>query len=106
MKFRKKPVVVEAYRLGDDGWPDAIWHGVNENKIILHLSRINNGVVGHVEIQTLEGVMRGEIGDWIIRGVAGEFYPCKPDIFELTYEPLREERFAQCDIFEGEPSHE
>ena len=40
-----------------------------------------------VAIPTLEGTMRAEIGDWIIRGVKGEFYPCKPDIFEATYEP-------------------
>jgi hypothetical protein len=88
MNFRKKPVVIEAHRLGDNGWPDAIWQGVNENKIILHLGRINQKVVGHVEIQTIEGVMRGEIGDWIIKGVAGEFYPCRDDIFRMTYEPV------------------
>lgn len=39
-------------------------------------------------ITTLEGTMKAEAGDWIIRGVKGEFYPCKPDIFEQTYEPL------------------
>lgn len=89
--YRKKPVVIEAHRIGDDGWPDSIWQGVNENKIILHLDRIRHTkqVIGHVEIQTLEGVMRGEVGDWIIRGVNGEFYPCKPDIFEKTYEPVK-----------------
>jgi hypothetical protein len=42
---------------------------------------------GTVTITTLEGVMRADPGDWIIRGVKGEFYPCKPDIFEATYEP-------------------
>jgi hypothetical protein len=41
-------------------------------------------------IETLEGVMRAEVGDWIIRGVKGEFYPCKPDIFAATYEPVDE----------------
>jgi hypothetical protein len=89
--YRKKPVVIEAHCIGDDGWPDSIWQGVNENKIILHLDRIGHTkqVIGHVEINTLEGVMRGEVGDWIIRGVNGEFYPCKPDIFEKTYEPVK-----------------
>ena len=88
-KFRKKPVVIEAYRIGDDGWPDSIWEGVNRNEITLHLNGSNtgSGVSGYVEIATLEGVMRGEVGDWIIQGVKGEFYPCKPDIFEATYEP-------------------
>lgn len=88
MKFRKKPVVIEAHRIGDDGWPDSIWEGVNRNEIILYLDAgpQPNDVRGHVLIKTLEGDMRGEVGDWIIRGVKGEFYPCKPDIFEATYE--------------------
>lgn len=86
-KFRKKPVVIEAHRIGDDGWPDSIWDGVNDNRIVLDLGRDGHGnVVGEVRINTLEGIMRGEVGDWIIRGVKGEFYPCKPDIFAATYE--------------------
>jgi hypothetical protein len=84
MKYRKKPVEIVAHRIGDDGWPDEIWDGVNRNEIILHMSDNHP----HVEIKTLEGVMRGELGDWIIRGVQGEFYPCKPDIFEATYDPV------------------
>ncbi len=89
--FRKKPVVVEAHRLGDDGWPDSIWQGVVDNQIILHLGRDGlKHVTGHVDIKTLEGTMRGEVGAWIIKGVKGEFYPCKPDIFALTYEPVEE----------------
>ena len=87
-KFRKKPVEVEAYRIGDLGWPDAIWDGVDRNDIILHLGCCNGRTTGYVEIKTLEGTMRGEIGDWIIRGVKGEFYACKPDIFGATYEPV------------------
>ena len=90
MKFIKKPIEVEAHRIGDDGWPDAIWQGVNELQIILHLSRTGSDkrAIGHVDIHTMEGTMRGEVGDWIIRGVKGEFYPCKPDIFAATYEPV------------------
>lgn len=85
-KFRKKPVVICAHRLGDDwpAWSMPIWEGVNQNKIILHMS----GDDPHAMIHTLEGVMRANVGDWIIRGVAGEFYPCKPDIFAATYEPV------------------
>lgn len=56
-KYRKKPVVIEAVRLEED-----------------------------TTIPTLEGVMLGRKGDWLIRGIAGELYPCKPDIFEKTYE--------------------
>lgn len=44
-----------------------------------------------VRIQTLEGTMVGDINDWIIRGVKGELYPCKPDIFEATYEPVEDD---------------
>lgn len=87
-KYRKKPVEIIAHRIGDDNWPDEIWAGVNRNEIILHLSRMNGQCTGHVEIKTLEGVMRGEAGDWIIRGIRGEFYPCKSDIFEQTYEAV------------------
>ena len=85
-RYRKKPVEVIAHRIGDDGWPDEIWAGVNRREIILHLSTINGRCEGYVEIETLEGTMRGEMGDYIIRGVKGEYYPCKPDIFDETYE--------------------
>ena len=93
MKYRKKPVTIVAHRIGDDGWPDEIWQGVNDNKIILHLDRVGHPkrTVGHVEIHTLEGVMRGDVGDYIIKGVQGEFYPCKPDIFAATYDRVPED---------------
>lgn len=88
MKYRKKPVVIEAHQIGEGGWPDSIWDGVKQNQIILHLQRETGSkvVTGYVEIKTLEGVMRGEVGDYIIKGIKGEFYPCKPDIFAATYE--------------------
>jgi len=80
-KFRKKPVVIEAYCLmGNKEIPD--W---------LH-EALHNGTVGVedggvMEIHTLEGTMRAEPTDWIIRGVKGEIYACKPDIFAATYTP-------------------
>lgn len=58
-KFQKKPVVIEAYQT---------------DKVMY--------------IETLEGTMRASVGDWIITGINGEKYPCKPDIFEKTYEPI------------------
>ena len=86
-KFRKKPVVIEAQQLTDGADWDAIavWCGG-----FLHNTTF--GVPGAdpttlLKIKTLEGVMEAGEGDWIIRGVKGEFYPCKPDIFEATYEP-------------------
>ena len=78
-KFRKKPVVIDAVR----------WHGsLDDYAAILHMggSRKLSLQDGVLHIETLEGTMRADIGDWIICGVKGEIYPCKPDIFEATYE--------------------
>lgn len=82
--YRKKPVVIEAVR----------WHGDNEDDMSAFLREGSGGCeVGRIErgcpihIRTLEGVMRAEVGDWIIRGLKGELYPCKPDIFAASYEP-------------------
>lgn len=83
-RFRKKPVVIEAFRyeLGPTLGPEWFVDKVTSGEIATFID--------HCEIKTLEGVMRGEIGDWIIQGVKGEIYPCKPDIFEATYEPAEE----------------
>lgn len=79
MKYRKKPVEVEAVRFATP------WQNVTEFCPDLELAKANGRVVFGV-IPTLEGAMRADIGDMIIRGVQGEFYPCKPDIFAATYE--------------------
>ena len=83
-KFRKKPVVIEAVlwdgnlttveplMLGADIHDGGVWQDLGETALM---------------IPTLEGTMRADKGDWIIRGVKGELYPCKPDIFAATYEP-------------------
>lgn len=79
--FRKKPVVIEAVQwAGDLGSAMAF---ISEPFSVDDLTRA-------LYIPTLEGEMRADLGDWIIRGVKGEFYPCKPDIFEQTYEPVDE----------------
>ena len=78
-KFRKKPVEIEAIQLTEDNI-DALVEFCG-NKIKSHPL---TGVV----IETLEGNMLASKGDWIIKGVHGEFYPCKPNIFELTYEAV------------------
>jgi len=83
-RFRKKPVVIEAVR-----WdakkiicpPGPEWFADAEEKGIIKLA----GDI--LLISTLEGEMRAQPGDWIIQGVKGEIYPCKPDIFAATYEP-------------------
>jgi len=59
-------------------------HRLNESKVIQIVCEVG----GYVDIRTLEGVMRADPGDWIIRGVRGELYVCKPDIFAETYEPV------------------
>lgn len=78
MKYRKKPVVIEAVQ----------YTGKNTADIHEFCGANAREPVGetHIEIITLEGVMKATPNDYIIKGVAGEFYPCKPDIFEQTYE--------------------
>lgn len=79
-KYKKKPLVIEAIKFTGDNWLeiDEFIEGMHET----YPSQ------GFVIIQTLEGNMRADIGDYIIKGVNGEFYPCKPDIFEKTYEMI------------------
>lgn len=89
MKFRKKPVTIEAVQISkrmDITSPDWFAQAVQQNKVVLHGMGKFTRDEPWVEIETLEGVMRGNNGDWIIQGIKGELYPCKPDIFEATYE--------------------
>jgi len=81
-KFRKKPVVIEAQELTPMSINDvAYWCGAEI------LNRAMHPRDQMLVIRTLEGNMMATMGDWIIKGVSGEFYPCKPNIFEATYEP-------------------
>ena len=95
-KYRKKPVVIEAFQLGYH-WPqdecnewfhDAVTNGV----ITTHnMGKFHNpNEKPFIEIRTLEGVMRGDRGDYIIKGIQGEIYSCKSEIFEATYEEVNE----------------
>ncbi len=82
-KFRKKPVEIEAERLQSDNVETlATWCGGRAT--LQHDKEYVTRVA--IIIDTLEGAMTAMEGDWIICGVAGEFYPCKPDIFDATYE--------------------
>jgi len=86
-QYRKKPVVIEAFKYGIDYRPDWFNDKVTTNEIITFVGyNLKNPEEYYCEIKTLEGVMRGNCGDYIIKGVKGEIYPCKPDIFEATYE--------------------
>lgn len=81
--YRKKPVVIQAMRVPNPGTHDTEWDELGE---FMEDCRDWVFCQDYVLISTLEGDMRANIGDWIIRGVKGEFYPCKNDIFEATYE--------------------
>ena len=87
-EFRKKPVVISAIQLRPDTVGDCQEFVGAKEKGAFHECGMGIDVAdGQFKITTLEGVMVANLGDWIIRGVSGEFYPCKPDIFEKTYEP-------------------
>lgn len=90
-EYRKKPVVIEAIQLNtaDDFKKAKEWSGAEEDTEIKNCSQAYPEGFDYpcLQIKTLEGTMTASIGDWIIKGVSGEFYPCKPDIFEKTYEP-------------------
>lgn len=98
MKFRKKPEVIEAVQLRWDTWEEMCAHanvgkliqGKPEGCFVDAQGAVTTNTSGRIglRIPTLEGVMLGIEGDWIIRGVQGELYPCKPDIFAATYEPV------------------
>jgi len=86
MKYRKKPVVIEAKQLTKESFFDILeWMGKDK------YSFWTTGTPSYISINTLEGVMRASLNDFIIKGVQGEFYPCKPDIFEQTYEAVTNE---------------
>lgn len=85
--YRKKPVVIEARQLGQDYDEDlAIMRWCHGDPIEPDESGEDTDLL--FRIRTLEGALVARVGDWIIRGVHGEFYPCKPDIFVATYEPV------------------
>jgi hypothetical protein len=79
MMFRKKTVVIDAYQ----------WNGERPLPFPLVGNWDNNPMTPtKVSIETLEGHLNVSVGDWIITGIKGEHYPCKPDIFEVTYEKV------------------
>ncbi len=88
MKYRKKPVVIEAFKWtgGPDQEEDPVWIVEAIKKGEVWFKDIGTPDV-RCCIKTLEGTMAASVGDYIIKGVKGEIYPCKPEIFEATYEP-------------------
>lgn len=89
MKYRKKPVVIEAWPWDD--WPDLpgiVHRPIDTDQPNARCFSCDHSWGEHASVATLEGSHSACVGDWLIRGVKGEFYPCKPDIFEQTYEPV------------------
>ncbi len=91
-KYRKKPVVIEAFQMTSKArWDNRDWpEWLNK---AWNLDHEEDGAVyprlgDELSIYTLEGVMTVTMGDWIIQGISGELYPCKPEIFEETYEAV------------------
>ncbi|WP_046335967.1 hypothetical protein [Xenorhabdus bovienii] len=84
-KFRKKPVVIDAFLFKGES-------NLNPEIPEWFVDAVLNSEIkaepDHIIIRTLEGNHRADIGDWIIQGIKGELYPCKPEIFELTYEAI------------------
>lgn len=87
-EYRKKPVVVEAIQFDGWNWTECYQFMSNEPVFLPQIIK----KMDSIQIDTLEGKMTANIGDYIIKGVNGEFYPCKPDIFEKTYEEVKEDK--------------
>ncbi len=90
-KFRKKPIEIEAVQWTGDNHREMFNFLGGKDEEYIQATGVNfyidwNKVNGGLIIKTLEGEHIASIGDWIIKGVQGEYYPCKPDIFETTYE--------------------
>ena len=80
MKYRKKPIDIEAFQFGKDEFP--FWFSCRLGKNSISVKE------DCVYIKTLEGTMKADLFDYIIKGIEGEIYPCKPDIFEKSYEKI------------------
>lgn len=84
-KFRKKPVVIEAMLLVFETQMEVKQWCKGKTWSMPPMRAVTG-----ISIDTLEGTMNASFGDWVIKGVNGEFYPCKPDIFAKTYEPVED----------------
>jgi hypothetical protein len=87
MKYRKKPIEIDAEQFVIYSQDKDVPTTKTVNGIMFPVYKDERGY--HIFIPTLEGKMRADNLDWVIRGIKGEYYPCKPDIFEKTYEPVQ-----------------
>lgn len=96
-QYRKKPVVISAIQLTWENWERGLVRDFIDNEYLGNFYAIPqegyiNSRILIQEIKTLEGVMKAKEGDWIIKGVNDEFYPCANDIFLKTYEEVKQEK--------------
>lgn len=95
MRYLKRPVEIDAWRISDllacvrDGvrLPEPVREAARDGGVLVHAK------FGFIVIRTLEGTMVGEAADYLICGIKGEFYPCKPDIFEASHEPVEKPKW-------------
>ena len=90
-KYRKKPVEIDAIQLHMSNMEPLIKQMRRDGYEVESFSQPPMRAITGIKIKTLEGVMLANFGDWIIKGVQGEYYPCKPDIFEKTYDLVSED---------------
>jgi hypothetical protein len=99
VKYRKKPIVIEAFQMtparrwDNSEWPDWLnraWNGDGSSGTLTIKASKGNEDGARLVILTIEGAMDVEWYDWIIQGIKGELYPCKPDIFDATYEVVEQ----------------
>lgn len=88
MKYRKKPVIIEAWQFTKENYRNGVPHWIKSSTRKVELWSQYGGAVIEGEIETLEGTHLVTENDWIIKGIKGELYPCKPDIFEAIYEKV------------------
>lgn len=88
MKYRKRPVIIEAEQFCVFSDRNEKQFKITVNGMLFPLYKDEKGY--YILIPTMEGTMRADNLDWIIKGIAGEYYPCKPNIFEKTYEPVND----------------
>lgn len=99
MKFKKKPIVIDAFQ-----WTGDITQKEDPEWIVEAIKKgdvefVNTGTEDcYMKIATLEGMMTASLGDYIICGIKGEIYPCKPEIFELTYELDKEDTMTTAEM--------
>lgn len=89
-KYRLRPIMVEAHRIGDDGWPAAIWQGVCDNRIVLHLDNYGRDTSDHILVKTPDRMVIGYVGEYVILLPGDEFRVLDAATFAARFDPMDE----------------